>query len=617
MCGIAGIARFDGGSVSEATLRAMTNRMVRRGPDDEGFVSVHSVGLGMRRLSIIDVNGGHQPLTNESRDIHLVLNGEIYNHIELRRRLESQGHSFRTHSDAEVVLHLYEEEGVEALHLLNGMFAFALYDERRRALWIARDRLGIKPLFYAQDESGVTFASDINALRAGNKANVDATAVLGYLALGYAPGDGTVWQGVKKLPPAHHLWVADGRLTVKRYWEVQEFGDYLGDVSRAVDELDALLVDAVRLQLRSDVPLGVLLSGGLDSSAVTAIAAGLIEEPLQTFTARFDGKGESADADFSRQVASRYATSHSEIGLTAIDAAAALDELLPLMDEPISDSAIIPSYCISKAARARNIKVLLSGAGGDEIFCGYGRHRPAPVGRPRWFADVLPPAMRSALGQAWAVVQPRHGLRVRHPAYAWAATVNGINLDTAQALLRSRPQFEHLLAVMRQEFHGLDTTDSGLGFVHARMHVDLETYLPDNVLSLTDKATMAASVEGRVPLLDHRVVELAFRLPERMNELDGRAKGLLKRAMSARLPSDLIYRRKEGFNAPIAAWLQDDCGFDVALELRDHRTPLLEELFSAPALEKLLAAPERRRHSEHLLFSVFLLNRWHRAHLDT
>lgn len=614
MCGIAGIIAFDGRTISAVELRSMTDCMVQRGPDDDGVFSTRAAGLAMRRLSIIDVEGGHQPISNESGDLHLVLNGEIYNHIELRQQLEGRGHTFRTYSDAEVVLHLYEERGTEALDALNGMFAFALYDARRQALWVARDRLGIKPLFYGVTGSQVAFASDIRALRAVFPTEVDPAQAINYLALGYSPGEETVWRGVRKLPPAHYLRVEQGRVTTTRYWSLGNIGGWRGSEDAAAAELETLLADAVRLELRSDVPLGVFLSGGLDSSTIVALAAEQVSEPLRTFTIQFEGKG-GADVDFSRQVAARYATAHEELTMTSADGARALDELLPLMDEPIADSAIIPAYWLSKAARAQGIKVLLNGAGGDEIFGGYRRHAPATLGTPTWVAERLPAPLRRGVAQAWSVVQPHRGARAWHPSYAWATSVTGVNLHTTRQLLRDPADYRTLLGAMRRQYRGLNGDAAGLGYAHARMNLDVQTYLPDNVLSLTDKATMAASVEGRVPLLDHRLVEFAFSLPDRLNMPEGEPKGLLKRVMRDRLPAALLRRRKEGFNAPDDVWLRDDLGFDLAGELLEQRSPVLDALVAPVALEAVLSTPARRSASASMLFSLFLLNRWHRAQL--
>ena len=611
MCGIAGLVAFDGRAIAAADVKAMTDRMVQRGPDDDGFFVRDGVGIGFRRLSIIDVDGGHQPLTNETEDLWLVLNGEIYNHVELRQRLVARGHSFRTGSDAEVVLHLYEDLGTDALAELNGMFAFALYDTRRRAVWIARDRLGIKPLFLAQTSRALGFASDIRALRGVFPATIDAGQVLKYLALSYMPQGETVWSGIGALPPAHFLWIENGTATTTRYWSLQHIADWQGDEHEAERQLDALLRDSLRLQLRSDVPLGVFSSGGLDSSTIVALAAEQLSEPLRTFTIRFEGKT-ARDADFATEMARRYGTAHTEIAMGPREAVAALDELLPLMDEPLADSALLPAYWLSKVARSQGIKVLLNGAGGDEIFGGYPRHWPAKIGSPTWMAENLPSGLRQLVAAAWAPFQAARAARARDPRFAWAASVGGINLPVARRLLRDPDSYAAITNTILAEYHGLCDAPNAWGYAHTRMVVDVGTYLPGDVLALTDKATMAVSVEGRVPLLDHRLVEFAVSLPPDINMRGGVPKGLLKHVMRDRLSPELLNRSKEGFNAPDAVWLEEGSGIDLAGELLGARSSVVSQLVNPSALESVLADPRQRRQAAATLFALFLFNRWAR-----
>ena len=614
MCGIAGIVAFDGRQIATSEVKAMTDRMVQRGPDDDGFFIAESVGLGMRRLSIIDVKGGHQPLCNEAGDIHLVFNGEIYNHLELRQQLVARGHVFRTGSDGEVILHLYEEQGKDALAELNGMFAFALFDSRRRALWIARDRIGIKPLFYAVSRNQLAFSSDIKSLRSSFPTEVEPRQVLKYLGLNYAPGAETVWRGGSKLPPAHFLWIEGGKIALEKYWSLSSIGTWQGGVDAAGEQLDSLLRDAIKLQLRSDVPLGVFLSGGMDSSTIVALAAEQLAEPLRTFTISFEGK-HSADEGFAKVIAQRYATSHVEIFMGSSEAAAALNELLPMLDEPISDSALMPSYWLSKASRDRGIKVLLNGAGGDEIFGGYVRHWRAKFGTPTWVADNLPKPLRQMVAGAVSLIRPNWAVRAVDPVIAWAANISGVNLPAARLLLRDPADYATLVNAIRTEFSYLENPTVTSGYAYTRMIMDVQKYLPEDVLSLTDKMTMAASVEGRVPLLDHRLVEFAFSLPEEINMLGGEPKGLLKRVMSDRLPADLMNRRKEGFNAPAEVWMKQTQVIDLAGELLEARTPVLDAMIDPKMLEAILASADERRRSADMLFALYLFNRWHRAQL--
>lgn len=610
MCGIAGIFNFNGQSVRQEQLSAMTDRMVERGPDDAGFYMSGSVGLGFRRLSIIDVAGGHQPLSNEDGTLQLVFNGEIYNHIELRGKLIARGHTFRTKSDAEVLLHLYEEKGEKALDDLNGMFAFALFDHQKNAIWIARDRLGIKPLFYASTPTEFVFASDIRALRAAFPTEIDSQAVLKYLALAYVPGTDSMWRQVKKLEPAHYLWVScDGTIKCERYWSLGPAGMWRGSLPEAKEQLNALLLNAIALQMRSDVPVGIFLSGGVDSSAIVSYAAQLTKEPLRTYTIDFAEKG-SSDAKYAQLVADRYSTSHVELKMDATGAMLAIDDLLKRMDEPIADSAIFPAYLLSRTAQRQGVKVLLNGAGGDEIFGGYARHFPPRLGSPAWVAEELPSPLRGAISGLMKLIQPNRGMRANNPMFAWAGCVSGVDMHTCKNLLRKDVDFEQLTAAIKEEYSEIADSKNRASYSYDRMAMDLKTYLPGDVLSLTDKASMAASVECRVPLLDHRLVEFAFSLPSDINLLGGNPKGLFKEVLASSLPAELLNRKKEGFNAPIGQWMQAHGALRLEDEFSAGFAPVIDELIDSKALNALFANRTKSRHASETLFSIFLLNRW-------
>jgi asparagine synthase (glutamine-hydrolysing) len=617
MCGIAGVYRFDGGRVERGPLEAMTARMLHRGPDDEGFYRADAVGLGMRRLSIIDLTGGHQPLGNEDGTVWVVMNGEIYNYVELRAELEAKGHRFRTRSDTETIVHLYEEEGTEAVRRLNGMFAFALYDAARRALWVVRDRLGVKPLFYTEHAGALYFASDLDALVAGiGSREVDRAAFLRYLGLGYVPHPHSIYAGVQKLSPGEWLWVSREGVRVEPYWRVAMFESWRGTDVEAAAQLRHLLDDAVRLELRSDVPLGVFLSGGLDSSAVVALAASRVDRPLRTLTVAFAGKA-SADEGFAREVASAFATEHRELALTSAEAARGLEELIPFLDEPIADSAVIPSYLLAREARAEGIKVLLTGAGGDEMFGGYRRHHWPRAGSATWLAEVLPARARAVASRALAAMDPERAVLVRDPRIAFGAGISGASLALCAGALRRREDAAALLDGFTQTFGALSAEGRPEhGFAYLRMSLDLGEYLVGNVLALLDKSTMACSVEGRVPLLDHRLVEFAFALPASLNLLEGRPKGLFRRALRGLLPEALVDRGKDGFNAPMGVWIDDALGARIDAELCDGPIDWLDDLFDLDVLRAAARDPRRRRRAAETLYSLFVFSRWYRSHVD-
>lgn len=613
MCGIVGLVHRDGAPVSLELLRSMNDRMTHRGPDDAGYYIGTGIGLAMRRLSIVDVAGGHQPISNEDGSIQLVLNGEIYNHVELRTELQKRGHVFRTLSDAEVVIHLYEESGFDALESLNGMFAFALHDERNRVTWIARDRLGIKPLFYLDSGNTLAFSSDINALRKLASVTLDIAQAINFVTFSYVPGVDTIWSKIKRLPPAHFLSVRDGKFSSACYWRPDQGRSVKGSPGEAGEQLETILSDSVALELRSDVPLGVFLSGGIDSSAIVAIASEHLSSQLVTYTIEFEGKA-SKDGTFARMVADQYGTDHRVVRMGSVTAAEGMDELLPLLDEPVGDSAVIPAYWLSRAARADGIKVLLNGAGGDEIFGGYSRHLPGRVGSPAWLANRLPSPMRHLLSYALSPISPDRAFRIRDAAYGWVSAISGVGMDILRRLLRDPAHFSKVDQEVISQFYGADGVGSTGEFSTDRMLLDIRTYLPGDVLALTDKATMAASVEGRVPLLDHRLVEYALSLPASVNLPGGISKGLFREILRRRLPDELLNREKEGFNAPDDSWMQPGSALDPAMELLHNRTAFLDEIFDPGVLKELLNSADVRRRFGSMIFSIYMLNRWCKAH---
>lgn len=593
----------------------MAGRMVNRGPDDEGYYRSGPVGLGMRRLSIIDLEGGHQPLANEDGTIWVVMNGEIYNYVELRASLERKGHRFRSFSDAETLVHLYEEEGTNAIHQLNGMFAFALYDVKKRSLWIARDRVGIKPLFYTATLERLIFASDLAALGGVMPdREVETTAFLGYLGLGYVPAPHTIYKDIKKLLPGHWLWVGPEGIKVVRYWEVTRFQSWTGTDEEACLQLLELLGDAVRLQLRSDVPVGVFLSGGVDSSAVVALAACKMDGDLQTFTVNFAGKT-SADPVFARDVAVHFGTRHREVSLSSAEASLWLDELTPLLDEPVADSALVASYVLAKAAQEKGTKVVLTGAGGDELFGGYGRHFSPRRGSVMWLADRVPSDWRSGVSYLIALLDADRGILSKDPRLAFGAGISGISLAACSRMLKRRTDFEQMLSFFYEAFKDLTCNRGNIGYASSRMYTDLRQYLVDDILALLDKSTMACSVEGRVPLLDHRIIEFAFALPESTNLSGGKPKGLFHKALRQILPGPLVRREKEGFDAPMDIWAVEALGNRIEEELLTRPIPLFDELLDMGEVRRILSNRQSRRVAE-TLFSLYVFSRWYRHHVE-
>jgi asparagine synthase (glutamine-hydrolysing) len=617
MCGITGILRFDGKPIERGVLTRMNDTMTVRGPDDSGYHVDRSIGLAMRRLAIIDLNGGHQPISNEDGTLHIILNGEIYNYIELRSDLEKRGHAFKTHSDVEVLLHLYEEYGSEAIHHVNGMFAFALWDSRREKLWIARDRLGIKPLVYASNGRSFVFASTLDAIIASGEfpARIDTDAFLLYLGLSYVPTPRTIYSNVHKLAPGHDLTVVNGQITVRRYWDVEEFAakyerDLDGDF---VQEVSSLLKDSIALHSRSDVPVGCFLSGGVDSSATTALFCRQSSKPVHTFCVDFVGKTES-DIPYAKMVSDRYATLHHAYEMGFEKAYDELTELVPHLDEPIADSAIIPSYFLSKEARTHGIKVILTGAGGDELFGGYSRHfwgkRDIFAGR----LPFLPTSLWLTLANMRCQKLVHYGLQVTDKGLSFGLATSGVHLGRLASLLRDKRMLERARELISEQFSDINAGEKRSGFTYSRMLLDLRQYLVDDVLSVSDKTSMAASVEGRVPLLDHRLAELAFAVGSKTNVAGGVGKVSLKCAVKSVLPEKILRRSKTGFNGPVTSWVGGGLKERIIKRLTAPGDAFWRE-FIAPAQLKAQMSDKRILPSiSETVFSLLVCDLWGESH---
>ncbi len=557
MCGIVGMLHLDGATpVDQHLLRKMNGALFHRGPDDDGYHVDGPVGLAMRRLSIIDLASGHQPVHNESKMVFLVFNGEIYNYRELTADLLARGHRFATASDTETIVHLYEEHGADCVHHLRGMFAFALWDARRRTLLLARDRLGIKPLYYAQTPHSLVFGSELKALVMSPwvRRRVDPLALTAYLRCGYVPDPLSIIKDVAKLAPGHVLLVKDGQAgTPQRYWEPTS---HFRGADGALDEAEAgarlwdLLGDAVRSHLVSDVPVGAFLSGGVDSSMVVGLMAREAGVPVKTFSVGFREAGYD-EAPYARRVAEWFGTEHHELIATPQDLGL-LDEVLAACDEPFADASAIPTYLVSRLAR-QHVKVVLSGDGGDELFAGYDRYVLAQrerrlgilgdlgLGAPlRLLSDALPEGTH---GKNFL----RHFSLPRIERY-----LDAISLFPDQALRdllepsvasASPPLFEHALRDSR-----------GLDALALLQDLDLRTYLPGDILTKVDRMSMAHSLEARVPLLDHPLVEFACGLPTGLRMRGSQTKYLLRRILRGRVPDEVLTRPKQGFGVPLRSW---------------------------------------------------------------
>jgi asparagine synthase (glutamine-hydrolysing) len=570
MCGIAGLLARDGAAPPlESDLRRMLATLVHRGPDDEGVHLDGPAAIGTRRLAIIDVAGGHQPLSNGDGGIWVALNGEIYNYLELAAELRSRGYTLRTESDTETIAHLYEQHGEDFLAHLNGMFALAIWDARKRRLLLARDRVGIKPLYYAADARGLVFGSELKAVLAGRPdvvPELDLEAARDYLALFYVPGPSAIVKDVQKLQPGQ-LLVADstGHLEIRPYWSPPAPPPRHRLVEDEVAEFSALFQDAVRLQMRSDVPYGAFLSGGIDSSAVVGTMAGLAPR-VRTFAIGFEGSARYDELRYARAVAERFHTEHEEY-VVRPDVFELVSKMVHFFDEPFADAAFLPTYVLAERSR-RKVTVVLTGDGGDEIFAGYDRYRSEVIAE--WAARIPRLVRRGALGPLLGAYRGP----ARWPLSDWVRQGRKkMGLLDLPSGLRYARHFERFSAGQWPDLAGPALRDLGpsrvaeryasildegaaSGFLTRRMYLDLRTWLPDQMLTKVDRATMAHGLEARVPFLDHRVVEFAMGLSDEAKFTVLTLKRFLKAAFGGLLPPSILHRRKHGFQVPIDEWLR-------------------------------------------------------------
>ena len=628
MCGIAGMIGRPGETVTPEQVRRMTETIVHRGPDDEGIHARGNVGLGMRRLSIIDLAGGRQPIYNEDGTVAVVFNGEIYNFLELRKELEGRQHKFRTHSDTEVIVHLYEEMGADCVTKLRGMFAIALYDAKRDSLLLARDRLGKKPLYYAHREGRVFFGSEIKALLAvaPELAEVDPEGVLQFFYFGYIPDPHSAFRDIRKLPPGHLAEYRDGEVKVRQYWDVPAYGgndpasDEGGSDEDCLKEMEHRLAEAVRMRLISDVPLGALLSGGVDSSIVVALMARESSVPVKTFSIGFQ-RADFNEAEYARLVAERFGTDHHEL-IVDPDITDLLDRLTGMMEEPFGDSSIIPTYCVSELAR-QHVTVALSGDGGDEIFGGYDRYI---VNLRRQRFEVIP----SWVGQAYREhVYPRLPSDIKGRKFAWNITLPARDryldgLSFLPALHRERNLFsDEFLAHARtlgdplRQFKAYYDNAPADDQLSRLMYLDTKTYLSGDILTKVDRMSMANSLEIRCPILDHVFVEWVSSLPVKYKFRDGTRKFLFKKlAERLGIPSQLLHRRKQGFSLPLAHWMRNELKDGFLQMLLEPRT-MQRGYFRAESVRELLDEHLRGRR-DHLgvLWMMLVFELWHRNFLE-
>jgi asparagine synthase (glutamine-hydrolysing) len=615
MCGICGILSFnDNGVDKREIINEMTALMVHRGPDDDGYYFNDEIGLGIRRLAIIDIEGGHQPILSEDGRYVVILNGEIYNYIELRQMLIRKGHVFKTDSDTEVIVHLFEEKGSECASSLNGMFAFTIWDNLGKELFLFRDRIGIKPLYYTIDDHSFTFASHLLSIckvRPNN--DISFESFLNYLGISYVPYPETIFKDICKLEPGHFLKVKiNGQITNTKYWDIKEFGTLdLPSIEDYRDNIMGLLKDSISMQKRSDVAVGTFLSGGIDSSCIVALLSEQLEGPVRTFSAGFEGG--LNELPYAKMVAEKFGTDHTELMIKDSDLSYVLPEIIDMMDEPLSDNSIVPTYMLSKLAVKYGVKVVLNGTGGDELFGGYERYIPQK--KIKKAVSLLPDRFRKGIGRLVSIVDLDKGLKLENYALLFAASTSGANYTFLSKLFRDKTNYERMLGNIIEKHKRFVPGCKEEAYKSHLMYFDLKNYLVGDVLSLLDKMTMAVSLEGRVPMLDHRVVELCYSVPDSVKFRNGKLKGLLKSTLQGVLPDEIMHLPKSGFAGPIRYWIEKHLIKSMFEHLIEDPLPFYREYLNIDIIKETLLHKEQYRRFLPTLFSLYIFNLWYRKHI--
>ena len=616
MCGIAGFidiqrSRDD----AERLIESMCRVIRHRGPDDQGTWVGDGIALGARRLSIIDLAGGHQPISNEDQSILTVYNGEIYNYRELQHEFLERGHRFSTKSDTETILHAYEEYGDDCVKHLRGMFSFAIWDRKRHRLLAARDRFGKKPLHYYWDGQRLIFGSEIKSiLEAGIPREINPMALDEYLVYGYVPTPNTLFKSIFKLPAAHLLIYEDGQVNTKRYWELPFTPTCRDDEATAIERTYLLLKDAVQVRLMSEVPLGAFLSGGVDSSLIVGLMSSMMSRPVKTFSIGFE-EADYSELPYARQIAKHFGTEHHEF-VVRPDLISVLPQLVWAYDEPFADSSMLPTYYVSKLAR-EHVTVALTGDGGDEIFGGYTRYgRELSINR-------IPALLRLLLGSA-GVLMPE-GMRgktrlsnmLRDPATRYTQAIR-LFPDSWRPLLYHREYFAHLskhnsCERLISQFVAVPHLD----ILSQMQYVDVHTYLTDDILVKVDKASMLNSLETRAPMLDQHLVEYVSSLPSTVRTLNGTLKYLLKKVAADLLLVEILTRRKQGFSVPIKHWFRSNLA-NYAYDVLDSARARQRGIFNPQFIQGLLKAHASTKlvdHSE-AIWALLCLELWFETYID-
>ncbi len=623
MCGICGISYSDGRKPERVLLEKMNAAIAHRGPDSDGFYIEAGIGLAMRRLSIIDVSGGNQPITNEDRSLWIIFNGESYNYPEMRAELERRGHRLTTKTDTECIVHFYEDEGDDCIKRLRGMFAFALWDDKKKRLLLGRDRLGKKPMYYTIQNGALYFGSELSAILTAlpQKPEVNLEALDLYLSLQYVPDPLTIYQGIFKLPPAHTLVWENGAARIQRYWDYSYQPKWDASEDELVEELRPRLREAVKMRLLSERPLGAHLSGGIDSSIIVAIMAELASGPVKTFSAGFEEQN-FTELPYARAVAQKYATDHHEFTLTYGDIPATLEKIAYHFGEPFADASAIPLFHLSMMTR-EHVTIALNGDGGDEDFAGYprywldgfaNRYARAPrfltLGLIPFIADFFPDKADRPIGQSFVNglkrLEQLPDMDARASILRWSSYFSPYHRS-----ILWKPEYWQTFCADNAQMLLAERFDSAEGsYLDKTLYTDLHTYLPGDLLVKADRMTMAASLEGRSPFLDYEMVEWAARVPDRFKVRGRSGKYLLKKAFAHELPESVKGRGKQGFGIPLSAWFRGPL-YDWSKQLLLGAGSPLHQWFDPAALAVFLDEHKSARldHGKRL-YALAMLGVW-------
>ncbi|MBU4310790.1 asparagine synthase (glutamine-hydrolyzing) [bacterium] len=630
MCGICGIYNFNSKKpINKDLIQRMTEAIKHRGPDDEGIYlstvqgpkSKVNIGLGVRRLSIIDLETGHQPIHNEDKTIWIVFNGEIYNFGTLREELEKKGHRFYTKGDTEIILHLYEEYGRDCVQKLNGMFAFAIWDSREERLFLARDRIGIKPLFYIEHRGSLVFASEIKSILEDKRLSreIDIQSLHSMMNLQYIPAPKTIFKEIKKLLPGHILTCQKGEVSIERYWDL--------DLTRKeeseafyLEELPKLLEESVRLRLISDVPLGAFLSGGIDSSIIVGLMSKFSEKAVKTYSVGFEAEDSFNELKYARLASRHFRTDHHELIMKSKDIEELLPKIVYHLDDPITDPAVIPTYLVSQLAR-EEVTVVLTGEGGDELFAGYRRYsldRLAPYYSklPSMIRKKMIPILISKLFPQGRYQQGIEAINQPPGVQRHLNWISKFSDETLENLYTKEVKEEIKRGELTSIFRSYFTLSQERDFLSRTLYCDIKTWLPDDLLVKIDRMSMATSLETRVPYLDHRIVELCTSMPIHLKLKGFTSKYILRKAFSSLIPEEILKRRKQGFTVPLTPWLRKELK-EFAQEILSQNNIAKRGYFNYNYIKHILKEHfEGKRDYSREIWSLLVFELWSKAYIE-